>query len=192
MSYAKLPNKKYNIIYADPPWKYADSRDYAIKNNPTGAGGAVKHYPVMTLEEIKNIPVIDIVNKKSCFLFLWCTGPKMDWGIEVLKSWGFRYVTIPFVWIKTKNNSNDIRYDGIGCYTNNNAEYCLLGRIGKYQRANTGVRQILLHRKLKHSQKPDEIRNRIIRLIGDLPRIELFARNKFHKWDFWGNGIKNT
>lgn len=186
----EFPDKKYNIIYVDPPWKYGDSRNYKCKNNPNGAGGASKHYKVMDLEAIKNLPVEPLIDEGSCFLFMWCTGPKMNWGIEVLKAWGFKYVTIPFVWIKTKNNSNEVRKDGIGCYTNNNAEYVLLGRVGKYQRANTGVPQVLLHRKMKHSKKPNIMRENIIKLIGDLPRIELFAREHTPGWDVWGDEIE--
>lgn len=183
-------DKQYNIILMDPPWKYGDSRNYKVKNNPTGAGGASKHYPVMGLKELKELPIQNIINPESCFLFMWCTGPKMDWGIECMKAYGFKFVTIPFVWVKVKNDLSDIRYDGIGCYTNNNAEYVLLGRIGKYQRANTGVRQIVTYSpKGKHSKKPDEIRGRIVRLIGDLSRIELFAREKVDGWDSWGNEV---
>ena len=182
--------KKYNIIYVDPPWKYDDSRNYSVKNNPTGAGGANKHYNVMSLEEIKKLSIQKIINYESCFLFMWCTGPKMDWGIEVLKSWGFKYVTIPFVWVKMKKDMSDIRKDGIGCYTNNNAEYVLLGRIGRYQRANTGIPSVILHPKMRHSEKPDETRERIVNLIGDLPKIELFARKRVKNWDCWGNEVE--
>lgn len=183
-------DKKYQIIYADPPWKYSDSRNYKTKNNPTGAGGASKHYKVMTLEEIKNLSVQNI-SADDCFLFMWCTGPKMDWGIDVIKAWGFQFVTIPFVWIKMKNDMSEPRADGIGCYTLNNAEYILLGRKGKYTRNSTKVKQIIMTPKYEHSEKPDEARNRIVELIGDLPRIELFARKKVSGWDCWGNEVES-
>jgi len=186
---SNFPQGKFNIIYADPPWKYGDSRNYKVKNNPSGAGGASKHYAVMSLEGIKSLPVADLIDRESCFLFLWCTGPKMDWGIEVLKSWGFKFVTIVFDWVKVKNDYSGIRHDGIGCYTNNNTEYVLLGRVGKYQRANTGVRKIIEAPKMGHSQKPPEVADRIVKLIGDLPRIELFARDRKEGWEAWGNEI---
>jgi len=181
-------NKKYKIIYADPPWKYDDSRNYPTKNNPSGAGGAVKHYPVMEIEDIKALNVTDIA-EEDCALFLWATGPKMDWAIDTVKAWGFRFVTIPFVWIKVKNDFSDIRKDGIGSYTLNNAEYVLLGKRGKYWRESACVKQIVLSPKLRHSEKPEKVREAIVELLGDVPRIELFARQKYEGWDVWGNEI---
>ena len=180
--------KKYSIILADPPWKYGDARNYKTKNNPTGSGGASKHYPVMTLEELKSIPVKDIADD-DCMLLMWVTGPKMDWGLEVLKSWGFKFCTIPFVWIKMKNDMSEPRKDGIGSYTLNNAEYVLLGRKGKYWRNSTKVKQIIQTPKFEHSVKPPEIRDRIVELFGDVPRIELFARQQMNGWDSIGNDL---
>ena len=187
----ELPNKKYQIIYADPPWEYNDKRDNPTKNNPTGAGGATKHYNCMNLDEIKALPIDKIADTNS-YLFMWCTCPKLDWGIEVIKSWGFKFVTMPFVWIKTRNEYRDKpRLDGIGFYTPNNAEFVLLGRKGKYWRASTKVKQVLLYPKLKHSEKPLEIRKRIEQLCGNVPRIELFARQRIKGWDYWGNEVPN-
>jgi len=187
----ELPNKKYQIIYADPPWKYRDKRNKKGKNNPTGAGGAMKHYQCMELDDIKTLPIREI-SDDNCMLFLWITSPFIREGLEVINSWGFRYITIPFVWIKMKNDMTSPRKDGIGNYTPNNAEYVLLGRKGKYWRNSTKVKQILFHPKTTHSQKPDEVRNRIIDLCGDIPRIELFARNRFDGWDAWGNELSKT
>jgi N6-adenosine-specific RNA methylase IME4 len=180
--------KKYNIILCDPPWKYEDGRNTPTKNNPSGAGGASKHYPTLSLDEIKAFPVPEITDT-SCMLLMWCTGPKMDWGIEILKYWGFHFCTIPFVWIKIKHNSNEIRLDGIGSYTLNNAEYVLLGRKGKYWRKSTKVKQIIFSQKMKHSEKPEELKRRIVDLFGDVPRIELFCRRKTKGWDVWGNEV---
>ena len=180
-----FPDKKYRIIYADPPWRYDDRRDNKGKNNPTGAGGASKHYECMKLEDIKSIPVGSIADN-NCMLFLWATSPFMKNAIEVMECWGFKFRTIPFVWVKMKNDMSEPRKDGIGNYTLSNAEYVLLGRKGGYWRNSTKVKQILLHRKMEHSKKPDEVRNRIVELCGDLPRIELFARQRFEGWDVWG------
>jgi site-specific DNA-methyltransferase (adenine-specific) len=181
-------DKKYKIIYADPPWKYGDARNYPTKNNPTGAGGAVKHYEVMSLEELRILPVQSIADE-DCALFMWATGPKMDWAVDVIKAWGFRFVTIPFVWIKVKNDYSDVRKDGIGSYTLNNAEYILLGKKGAYWRESTTVKQVGMYPKLKHSEKPKEFREAIVSLLGDVSRIELFARQKVKGWDYWGNEI---
>ena len=179
---------KYNIIYADPPWSYEDKRKTKGKNNPHGAGGAEKHYNTMSIEDIKLLPVQKIAND-NCYLFLWVTSPMLDVGIEVLKTWGFKYKTVGFVWIKMKNDMSEPRGDGIGNYTLSNAEYVLIGLKGKYWRKDATPRQILLHPKQKHSQKPNEIRNRIVKLVGDLPRVELFARERHEGWSAWGNQL---
>lgn len=181
-----LPHKKYRIIYADPPWKYNDKRNTAGKNNPSGAGGASKHYNCMDIDEIKSLPIQNITDD-NCMLFLWVTSPMMEKAFEVIKCWGFKYCTIVFVWIKMKNDFSDYRKDGIGNYTLSNAEYVLLARKGKYWRNSTKVKQIVLAPKpIKHSKKPEEIRRRIVELCGNVPRIELFARQRFEGWDVWG------
>ena len=182
--------KKYNIIYADPPWSYYDKRDNPIKNNPNGAGGASKHYKCMKLEKLKDLPIKEICDE-NCILFMWATFPKLDEAIELMKSWGFKYKTVAFVWIKMKNDMSEPRGDGIGFYTNNNAEIVLIGRKGKYWRNERNVRQIILEPKTKHSEKPAITRENIIRLMGDLPRIELFAREKTEGWDVWGNEVES-
>lgn len=188
----QIMNKKYKIIYADPAWQYTDKRDNAGKNNPSGAGGATKHYPVMNINEICNLKVQNI-SDKDCMLFLWVTSPMMEKAFKVINAWGFKYTTIVFVWVKMKNDFSDYRKDGIGNYTPSNTEYVLLARKGKYWRNSTKVKQIILQPKpLIHSQKPDEVRKRIVELMGDLPRIELFAREKHEGWDTWGNEIKNS
>jgi len=183
--------KKYQIIYADPPWSYKDKRTHAGKNNPTGAGGAEKHYKTMCLENIKNLPVKNIADT-NCHLFLWATCPLLPDAIEVLKSWGFKYIGVCYVWVKMKNDMSDFRRDGIGNYTLNNAELCLLGRKGEYKRESRTEKQIILHPKTKHSQKPKYARESIVRLIGNLPRIELFAREKTEGWDVWGNEVESN
>lgn len=186
-----MENKKYNIIYADPAWKYSDKRNGKGKNNPTGAGGALKHYECMEIEDIKKLPIKELADE-NCYLFIWATSPFMKEAIEVIESWGFKFITIPFVWVKMRNDMSEERKDGIGNYTLNNAEYVLLGRKGKYWRNSTKVKQILLNPKMEHSKKPEEIRRRIVELCGDLPRIELFARQKTEGWDVWGNQVEDS
>jgi len=180
-----LPNKTYRIIYADPPWQYPNKRIEPGKNNPHGAGGALKHYQTLSLERIKAIPVAQIA-QENCMLFLWTTGPLIWQGLEVVKAWGFRYTTIAFVWIKMKNDMSKPRGDGIGFYTLGNSEFCLLGLHGRYWRRNRDVKQVILAPKHAHSEKPAEVRTRIVRLCGDVPRIELFARERMAGWDAWG------
>ena len=161
--------KKYNIIYADPPWKYLTS----------------VNYPTVPIEEIKRFP-IDNIAEEDCALFLWATYPILPECIETLKALGFRYVTVAFTWVKT--NKNDGKpFFGLGNWTRANAEICLLGIRGKLKRKSTKVRQVVLSPLREHSRKPDEIRDSIVELLGDLPRIELFARQTVKGWDCWGN-----
>jgi len=181
--------KKYNLIYADPPWAYQDKRNTPTKNNPTGAGGACKHYKTLSLEQLKSIDVPSLC-AENCMLLLWCTLPKLDWGIELLKYWGFCYCTVPFVWVKMRNDGAGVRMDGIGHYTPNNCEIVLLGRKGRYWRSSTKVKQIVFAPKGGHSAKPAEVRERIELLYGDVPRIELFARVQTPGWDVWGNEVE--
>ncbi len=163
--------KKYNIIYADPPWKYG-----------TNVKG---HYDCVPIEEICKFP-IDNIASENCALFLWVTYPILPECIETLKRWGFRYVTVAFTWIKT-NKNNGQPFMGLGNWTRANAEICLLGFRGTLSRKSNKIRQVVLSPLREHSRKPDEIRDFIVELLGDLPRIELFARQKFKGWDCWGN-----
>ena len=173
-------DKKYNIIYADPPWSYKDK-----KNNDPRMGGIT--YPTMTLEEIKSLPVEKITEKNSA-LFLWVTMPMLREGLEVIKSWGFEYRTCAFCWVK-QNPSGEGIYSGLGHWTNGNAELCLFAKKGKPKRVAKNIKQILLAPRGRHSAKPPETRDRIKRLLGDLPRIELFARQHSDGWDCWGNEV---
>lgn len=174
--------KKYQIIYADPPWEYRDN-----KGNLPKLGG--KTYPMMSLGKIKGLPVRDIASDNS-FLFLWVTMPMLSEGLEVIGAWGFNYTTCGFTWVKL-NESNMGIYSGMGHWTNGNAELCLLAKRGSPKRCQKNVKQIILAPVLEHSHKPPEIRERIVRLCGDLPRIELFARRKVEGWDCWGNEVES-
>lgn len=182
---------KYQIIYADPPWSYSDKRTGSGKNNPNGAGGALKHYNTMTTDLICKLQIKEI-SADGCMLFLWATSPLLPDAFRVMESWGFKYKTMGFVWAKTTNDGSKIRGDGIGNYTIQNAEFCLIGLKGKYWRNKTGVKQFILSPKKRHSEKPNEVRGRIIELCGDLPRIELFAREKTEGWDTWGNEVGSS
>ncbi len=175
----ELPKKKYKIIYADPPWSY---KDKALAGNR----GACCKYPVMNIEDIKNLPVKDIADD-DCVLFLWVTFPKLNECFEVIKNWGFEYKTNAFTWVKKYRNGDN--FMGMGRWTRANAEVCLLATKGKPKRINAGIRQIIESVPEKHSKKPNIVRDKIVELCGDLPRIELFARNQTDKWDSWGNEV---
>lgn len=175
--------KKYGIIYADPPWHY---RVYSKK----GAGrSAESHYPTMTIEKIQALPVSELADK-DCALFMWITFPLLKESLSVLSAWGFKFKTIAFVWIK-QNRKSDSLFWGMGYWTRTNAEFCVLATKGKPKRMAKNVHQVIVSHIEEHSKKPDEARRRIVRLMGDLPRIELFARQKSAGWDVWGNEVES-
>ena len=144
-------------------------------------------YPTMSLEDLKNLPVNKIADK-DCALFFWATFPKLKEAFEVIDAWGFVYTTNAFTWIKLNPVSKTI-YSGMGHWTNGNAELCLFCKKGRPKRMAKNVKQIVEAPRGRHSAKPSEVRDRIIRLIGDLPRIELFARDKTDGWDCLGYDI---
>ncbi len=173
--------KKYSIIYADPPWRY---KVYSKK----GLGrSAESHYPTMRLEEIQALPIGNLA-ATDCTLFLWTTIPLLEECFSVIKAWGFSYKTIAFVWIK-QNRKSDSLFWGMGYWTRANAELCILATKGPPKRKSAKVHQVIISHVEEHSKKPNETRNRIIDLMGDLSRVELFAREKTEGWDVWGNEV---
>lgn len=190
-------SKKYQIIYADPPWKYRDNPKY---KKPWMA---CNHYPTLETSKICSLPIADIC-QEDAFLFLWATFPKIFEAQKVITAWGFRYSTVAFVWIKASNPNfpkhwivDPNRYPfpvhwGMGNWTRSNAEVCLLATRGYPKRNQKGIHQLVYQPVGRHSQKPSIVRQRIIQLAGDKPRIELFARQKTQGWDVWGNEVKPT
>lgn len=175
-------NKKYNIIYADPPWQY---KDKALAGNR----GACCKYDVMTIEDIKALPINNIADN-DCILFIWVTFPLLQAGLDTIKAWGFVYKTIGFNWVK-KNKKSDSWFWGMGNWTRSNPELCLIGIKGKPKRLSAKVHSIIDTPIEGHSKKPDIARDKIIELVGDLPRIELFARQKANGWDVFGNEVES-
>lgn len=174
--------KKYNIIYADPPWKF---QAYSPKGSLQKSADC--HYSCMQLEDIQNLPVSEIA-ASDCVLFLWVTFPLLREGLDTLRQWGFLYKTCAFNWVK-RNRRAESWFMGLGYWTRSCSEICLLGTKGKPKRISKSVPQICDARIMEHSRKPDEIRERIVELCGDLPRIELFARRQYEGWDCLGNEI---
>lgn len=170
---------KFNIVYADPPLQYKDSKNPWV--------GTDHQYPTLSLKDIKSLPVVDIC-EKDCMLFLWVTFHLLKEGIEVLESWGFKYKTLGFNWIKTTQDGSKF-VCGCGSYTRTASEICLIGVRGKYFVKNHAVHSVIKTPRGKHSQKPQEVRDRIVQLVGDLPRIELFSRQEVEGWITLGNGI---
>jgi site-specific DNA-methyltransferase (adenine-specific) len=180
-----FPDKKYQIIYADPPWKY--SSDPKSKRGIWGL--ADRQYKTLDIEDLKKIPV-NKISDKDCILFLWATFPNIQQALDLIKAWGFQYKTVGFVWEKYDKSNNTVKKYGLGWYTRSNCEIVMIGRKGKFIRKSASVQQIIKSTISEHSEKPNEVRDRILQLCGDLPRIELFARTKIHGWDVWGNDEK--
>ena len=170
--------KKYQIIYADPPWR--------LRGRMMNASIA-DHYSTLSTEAICALPVGRLADN-DCALFLWVTLPKLDEFMQVIRAWGFEYRSTAFVWAK-KNKLADSFFMGQGRWTRANPEIVVLATKGHPKRLSASVRQLQIHPIEQHSKKPDAIRDEIISLMGDLPRIELFARQRHPGWDAWGNEV---
>lgn len=175
-----MKTKKYRIIYADPPWSFKTYSDKGKKQKSADC-----HYNCMSIEDIYNLPVSNIADD-NCVLFLWVTFPLLKEGLETIKRWRFTYKTRGFVGVK-RNRKSGSYFWGLGYWTRANAEICLIATKGKPKRISKSVHQICDARIMQHSKKPAEIRNRIVELCGDVPRVELFAREKIDGWDCVGN-----
>ena len=171
-------DKKFNIVYADPCWQYWEGGE---KNQSL-------HYPTMTIQEIKDLP-IEKISDDNCILFIWVTYPILIEALEVIKCWGFKYSTCGFVWVK-KNKVADSYFFGNGAWTRADTELCLIATKGSITRIDASISQIIDEKIMGHSEKPKCIRDLILRLVGNLPRIELFSRNNNKDgWFNWGNNI---
>lgn len=177
-----FPNKKYNIIYADPPWTF---KTYSSKGKLKKS--AENHYECMNKKDIQMLPVNELSSENSV-LFLWVTFPCLEEGLALIGKWGFKYKTCAFNWVKRNKKANSWFW-GCGYWTRANSEICLLATKGNPKRISKSVHQVCDARIREHSRKPDEIRHKIVDLCGDLPRIELFARQKAEGWDCWGNEV---
>lgn len=176
--------KKYNIIYADPAWQF--------NNKNTGGSmisGSNAHYDVMNLNTICNLPIPDMA-ADDCVLFMWWVASQPLEALKVVQAWGFKLKTMTaFNWIKTtKNGKLDF---GMGFWTRAGSECCLIAVKGKPKRINAAIRAVVIAENEKHSKKPNVFREQIVSLMGDLPRVELFARERFNGWDAWGNEINS-
>jgi site-specific DNA-methyltransferase (adenine-specific) len=178
-----MDRERYNIIYADPPWTY---RDKAV----AGERGVEFKYSTMIPQEIGQLP-IQSITAEDCALFLWSTMPQLPVALEVMKAWNFEYKTVAFTWIKrTKHNKLAC---GMGSWSRANPEIVLLGTRGRPKRLSASVHSVVEAPLREHSRKPDEVRERIVTLLGDIPRCELFARPpKPDGWDVWGDEIEST
>jgi len=176
----------YPVIYWDPPWGYDD---------PGTDGGVGHEYQTMTFEQLAALP-LDTLAAPTCAMFMWATRPRMEEALALIRAHGFEYVNEAFTWVKTKGTNVDGSgkpFLGLGRMTRGNTEPCLYARRGKPKRADAGVSQVVVTNELivaplgQHSAKPPETRELIARLMGETPRVELFARDAVPGWDGWGN-----
>lgn len=192
--YPPLPNKKYQVIYADPPWDYGGKMQYdksTIKSENEGferdifISSASFKYPTVKLNHLKELDVNSIA-ADDCLLFLWTTGPQLANSIELGEAWGFEYKTVAFVWDKMIHNP--------GRYTLSQTEFCLVFKKGKIPtpRGARNVRQLLSKPRGEHSVKPLEVIDGITKMFPEQDKIELFARNNFVGWDNWGLEIPDS
>lgn len=186
--YPELPEKKYQVIYADPPWDYGGKMQYdksTIKEENKGfekkifISSAAFKYPTVKLNQLKELDVSSI-SANDCLLFMWTTGPQMANAIELGEAWGFEYKTIAFVWDKMVHNP--------GRYTLSQTEFVLAFKKGRFPqpRGARNIKQMVKVRRRKHSVKPIEIIDGITKMFPEQQKIELFARNNYAGWDNWG------
>ena len=146
----------------------------------------------MSLEDIRSLPVSDLA-EQNCALFLWVTDPMLQEAFKLIEAWGFRYKTVAFNWAQLNARapalvfSEQDFFTGMGYWTRANSELCLLATRGKPKRLSKAVRRLVVDRRREHSRKPDSVAARIVDLMGDVPRIELFARQSREGWDSWGD-----
>lgn len=183
-----LPAGPYDIVYADPPWFYYGSQ---IKD-----AAAAKHYPLMTQDDLASLPVRSIMSKRAA-LFMWATGPRLDFAIELIRAWGLHYRGVAYVWVKTNARGEIIRGQGVPpTFTKPTTEFVLAAttmRTGRpFPLLNLAQGQVMLHRRAEHSAKPRIFRTLIEELCGERSRIELFARERAPKWDAWGAELPAT
>ena len=192
--YPHLPEKKYQVIYADPPWDYGGKMQYdktVIKAENVGfekkifLSSAEFKYPTIKLKDLKTLNVSSIADD-DCILFMWTTGPQMANSIELGKAWGFEYKTVAFVWDKMIHNP--------GRYTLSQTEFVLAFKRGKFPqpRGARNIRQMVAVHRGAHSAKPVEVINGITRMFPEQLKIELFARNNYVGWDNWGLEIPDS
>lgn len=160
---------KYEVIYADPPWLYNDTLGGNAKM------GAMP-YPCMKQEDIFKLPVKELA-AKDAILFMWATMPKLQEALDTIKAWGFTYKTCAFCWVKQNPKSGGI-FAGLGRWVQGNAELCLLATKGHPHRESKSVKQIVLAPRGRHSEKPAEVRSRIVELAGGESILSSFLRGK--------------
>lgn len=182
--------KKYQIIYADPPWDFGNRMYSSNKNDHHRE--ISRAYSVMNTKDICALPVRSITADDS-ICFMWSTDAHIPDALKVMEAWGFKYKTIAFIWNKKEKSGKQVCY--MGQWTMKGSEIVLLGTKGKMTKflKSRKVRQLVEAKRDrgKHSKKPQEVRDKIVEMFGDLKKIELFSREKVEGWHSWGNEVES-
>lgn len=172
--------RKYTLIYADPPWTYRDKAN-------DGERGAGHKYQTMSISDICRLPIWDLA-AESCLLAMWWVPTQPAEALKVMDAWGFRLMTMKgFTWHKTNKHKGNSAI-GMGHMTRANSEDCLFAVKGKLPgRLDASICQHVTAPRMEHSAKPSQFRDLLVRLLGEVPRCELFSRDSVPGWDMWGN-----
>jgi N6-adenosine-specific RNA methylase IME4 len=180
--FAGFQRHHYGVILSDAPWRFVT---YDKATTVTSRGKKI-HYRTMTLDAIKALPVADLA-APDAVLITWISSPLLLAALDVVRAWGFEFRTFGFIWAKTTRSGQPAI--GMGYWTRAGAEVALLATRGKPKRVSRAVRQLILEPRREHSRKPDRIYHDIERLVGDVPKIELFARQRRPNWSAWGDEV---
>ena len=196
-----MSRKLYDILLVDPPWRF----NKRSNTNTKFGGGAMKHYPTMSMDEIKALD-FTLAMKENALMYCWVTLAKLPQCIDALEKHNLKFVTTGFVWVKTNPIGHDKPLDGIniydsneqsyrkpfygvGNYTASNAEICLIFRKGKMVKHHKKVSQIIISPRDKHSKKPSETYElmEIMYPKEHFDKLEIFGRNSAEGFDTVGN-----
>lgn len=181
--FSEFNSKKFNVIYADPAWSFNSK-----KSGGSMKSGASQKYDVMTIEDLKALPVQDLADD-NCLLVMWWVGAMPQDAIDLVHAWGFKLKNMNgFVW--NKRTKKDLPFFGMGYYSRAGSEAAIIATKGKPDIKSRSVRAVVTAPVGRHSEKPNEFRKRINELMGEeCPKIELFARSKHEGWSCWGNEV---
>jgi N6-adenosine-specific RNA methylase IME4 len=174
-----LPSGPFSIIYADAPWKFRLYSEAGSHKSPP--------YRLMPVDQICAMPIASIA-ADDAWLFLWATNPNTMDAFRVMDAWGFKFSGVFQTWAKLRANGDGFHF-GMGYGSRQNTERVYLGRRGKAKRRDASIPELLIWPVMEHSRKLSIVRSRIVRFAGDVPRVELFARDRPDGWTAWGDQL---